>query len=206
MRGFLSLFADSAQELKQVRTLTVTALFMALSIVLRSLAIPVGPDIRIVFSFLGIMIIAMLYGPVVAMIANLGVDIIGYLLDGSKMREYNLLLALVVMLNALVYGIFLYHRKSQKGLIFSAVLARLVVVCVGNLMLNSAILYACYVNPDFPFSMNGSAWAAYGTWLLPRLLKNAGQLPFDIVMICVLLPIVMKAYQQVFRKSAISAS
>ena len=120
MRGFLSLFTDSARELKQVRALTVTALLMALGIVLRSLSIPIGTDIRITFSFLGIAAIAMLYGPVVSMIASLGVDIIGYLLDGAKMREYNVLLALVVMLNALIYGMFLYHRKSKKGLIFSA--------------------------------------------------------------------------------------
>ena len=112
MRGFLSLFTDSARELKQVRTITVAALFMALSIVLRTIAIPIGTDIRITFAFLGVMIIAMLYGPVVSMIAALGTDIIGYLLDGSKMREYQLLLALVVVLNALVYGLFLYRRTS----------------------------------------------------------------------------------------------
>ena len=141
MRGFLSLFTDSARELKQVRTITVAALFMALSIVLRTIAIPIGTDIRITFAFLGVMIIAMLYGPVVSMIAALGTDIIGYLLDGSKMREYNLLLALVVVLNALVYGLFLYRRTSQKNLLFSAVLARLTVVLIGNLVLNSSILY-----------------------------------------------------------------
>ena len=52
MRGFLSLFTDSARELKQVRTITVAALFMALSIVLRTIAIPIGTDIRITFAFL----------------------------------------------------------------------------------------------------------------------------------------------------------
>ena len=194
MRGFLSLFTDSARELKQVRTITVAALFMALSIVLRTIAIPIGTDIRIRFAFLGVMIIAMLYGPVVSMIAAL---------DGSKMREYNLLLALVVVLNALVYGLFLYRRTSQKNLLFSAVLARLTVVLIGNLVLNSSILYACYINPDFPFAMSGSAWSAFGTWMLPRLIKNVGQFPFDIIMICVLLPIVVKAYQQVFHKSVL---
>lgn len=203
MRGFLSLFTDSARELKQVRTITVAALFMALSIVLRTIAIPIGTDIRITFSFLGVMIIAMLYGPVVSMIAALGTDIIGYLLDGSKMREYNLLLALVVVLNALVYGLFLYRRTSQKNLLFSAVLARLTVVLIGNLVLNSSILYACYINPDFPFAMSSSAWNAFGTWMLPRLIKNVGQFPFDVIMICVLLPIVVKAYQQVFHKSVL---
>ena len=170
MRGFLSLFTDSARELKQVRTITVAALFMALSIVLRTIAIPIGTDIRITFAFLGVMIIAMLYGPVVSMIAALGTDIIGYLLD---------------------------------GLLFSAVLARLTVVLIGNLVLNSSILYACYINPDFPFAMSGSAWSAFGTWMLPRLIKNVGQFPFDVIMICVLLPIVVKAYQQVFHKSVL---
>ena len=203
MRGFLSLFTDSARELKQVRALTVTALLMALGIVLRSLSIPIGTDIRITFSFLGISAIAMLYGPVVSMIASLGVDIIGYLLDGAKMREYNVLLALVVMLNALIYGMFLYHRKSKKGLIFSAVLARLTIVVVGNLVLNSSILYASYINPHYPFHMSSSEWTAFFTWMLPRLVKNVGQFPFDIVMLCVFLPIIAKAYDQVFHKSVL---
>lgn len=205
MRGFLSLFSDSARELKQVRTLTISALFMALSIVLRSIAIPLGTDIRITFSFLGIMVIAMLYGPVVTMIANLGTDLIGYLLDGVKMREYNLLLSVVVLLNGLIYGIFLYHRKTQKNLLISAILARLTVVVIGNLVLNSAILYGCYINPDFPLHMQGSAWAAFGMWMVSRLIKNFGQFPFDAVMICVLLPIVITAYRQVFHKSALTA-
>ena len=50
---------------------------------------------------------------------------------------------------------------------------------------------------------SGSAWSAFGTWMLPRLIKNVGQFPFDIIMICVLLPIVVKAYQQVFHKSVL---
>lgn len=206
MRGFLSLFSDSARELKHVRALTISALFMAVSIVLRSIAIPIGADIRISFSFLGIVVIAMLYGPVVAMIANIGTDIIGYLLDGAKMREYNLLLALVVMLNGLIYGMFLYHRKSQKNLLISAVLARFTVVLIGNLVLNSSILYGCYINPDYPLHMSNSAWAAFGTWMVPRLIKSAGQFPFDVVMICVLLPIIVAAYRQVFHKSVLAAS
>lgn len=205
MRGFLSLFVDSARELKKVRTLTVSAMFMALSIVLRSIAVPLGADIRITFSFLGIMVIAMLYGPVIAMIANLGTDIIGYLLDGAKMREYNLLLATVVMLNGLIYGLFLYHRKSQKNLLISAGLARLFVVIVGNLILNSCILYGTYVNPAFPFHMGSDTWNAFLIWIQPRLIKSAGQFPFDIAMICILLPVAAKAYQQVFHKSVLTS-
>lgn len=204
MRDFLSLFTDSARELKKVQTLTVAAMFMAVAIVLRSIAIPIGADIRITFSFLGVIVIAMLYGPVVAMIANLGTDIIGYLLDGAKMREYNLILALVVMLNGVIYGVLLYHRKSQKNLLISAAIARLLVVVVGNLLLNSVILYSCYVNPDFSLGMDSGAWHAFFLWMQPRLLKSLGQYPIDVVMLCVLLPIVTKAYRQVFHKSVLS--
>ncbi len=202
MKGFFSMFPASARELKKVRTITISAVFMALSVVLRSVAIPLGTDIRITFAFLGIMVIAMLYGPVVAMIANLGTDIIGYLLDGAKMREYNLALAVVVVLDGLIYGMLLYQKHTGKRLCLWASISRAIVVVVGNLILNSCILYVCYVNPSFPF-LSGSEWAGFWTWMAPRILKNVGQFPVDVIMVCILMPIVMKAYDRAFHRKAV---
>ena len=88
MKSFFSLFSDSAGELKKVTTITVTGMLMALSIVLRNLAINISADLRITFAFLGIMAVAMLYGPVVTMIATTGIDVMGYFLDGFKARDY----------------------------------------------------------------------------------------------------------------------
>ncbi len=203
MKGFFSIFPDSARELKHVRTITISAMFMALSVVLRTVSIPIGQDIRITFAFLGIMVIAMLYGPVVAMIANLGTDIIGYLLDGSKMREYNLALALVVIIDGLIYGLMLYQRYTTKRFQLWASLSRLGVVLIGNLILNSCILYVCYVNPAFPV-MTSAEWAGFWTWMAPRLIKNLGEYPIDVILICILMPIIKTAYQRVFHQKAIA--
>ena len=92
MKSFFLLLSDSASELKKISTLTVSGLFIALAIVLRNLTINISADLRINFAFLGVMIIAMLYGPVVSIMANASVDIIGYFLDGFKARDYNFVL------------------------------------------------------------------------------------------------------------------
>ena len=99
------MFKESAGEMKNVSCLTVTGMMMALSIVLRNLGVYITEDLRITFSFLGIMVIAMLYGPTVTVIANVGVDIVGYFLDGFKARDYNFGLLAVKIIIAAIYGI-----------------------------------------------------------------------------------------------------
>ena len=64
MKSFFSMFKESAGEMKNISCLTVTGMMMALSIVLRNLSVYITNDLRITFSFLGIMVIAMLYAPI----------------------------------------------------------------------------------------------------------------------------------------------
>lgn len=220
MKSFFSLFSDSTRELKKVSTLTVTGMLMALSIVLRSMYIPITQDLRITFSFLGVMAVAMLYGPTVCVISNIGIDIIGYLLDGCKMREYNFALLAVKIIIAIIYGIILYRKTYGKknlpdklasklpdivsdnlDLVLRAAAARIIVVFLGNIVLNSSVLYVCYTNPDFPF-MSGSEWTAFWIWFSPRLIKNLVLLPFELILTSLLLPAIRQAYKQVFKTSA----
>ncbi len=204
MKGFISMFPDSAAELKRTETLAVSGMLMALSIVLRNLTINITEDLRISFAFIGVMAIAMLYGPVVSVIANIGVDVVGYILDGYKARDYNFALLAVKIIAALIYGVFLYHRVMGKNLplmvILRAVIARVIVVLICNLVLNSAVLYYCYVNPHFPF-LSGSEWHAFWIWLSPRIIKNALMLPVECLLITILLPAVSEAYKRVFKTS-----
>lgn len=76
MKSFFSfsLFKSSFLELKQLRTITISGVFIALSIVLRALSIQITTDIRITFSFIGIAVIAMLFGPVVGGMSAFAVD------------------------------------------------------------------------------------------------------------------------------------
>lgn len=199
MKSFFLLFSDSAKELKKTSTLTVSGLFMALSIVLRNLSINISADLRINFAFLGVVIIAMLYGPVVSVIANVGVDIIGYFLDGFKARDYNFGLLAVKILAGLIYGIFLYKKTTNKSLIINTVVVRVIEVLVCQILLNSAVLYYCYQNKNFPF-MSQSEWTAFGFWMLPRLTKNVIMLPVEIALAVFILPIAKKSYIRVFKR------
>lgn len=201
MKSFFYLFKDSAGELKNVRTLTVCGVLMALSIVLRNMAINITADLRITFAFLGVMAIAMLFGPVVCMLASIGVDVIGYVLDGYKARDYNFGLLAVKIIIALIYGICLYKKTTGKSIITWGIISRVIVVVVCNLILNSAVLYYCYTNKNFPF-MSASEWTAFRIWFTPRLIKNCAMIPIEIVMISVLLPIIRQAYNRVFKKAA----
>lgn len=199
MESFFNLFKDSVQELKKVSTLTVCGVLMALSIVMRNMAINITPDLRITFSFFGIMAIAMLYGPVVCVISNVGVDVIGYVLDGYKARDYNLGLLAVKIIIALIYGICLYKKTTGKSIIISGIISRVIVVLLCNLVLNSAVLYYCYTNKNFPF-MSASEWMAFRIWFTPRLIKNCVMLPIELVMVSLLLPIISQAYKRIFKK------
>lgn len=197
MKSFFLLFSDSANELKKISTLTVSGLFIALSIVLRNLTINISADLRINFAFLGVMIIAMLYGPVVSVMANASVDIIGYFLDGFKARDYNFALLLVKIIAGLIYGIMLYKKATGKSLVVNSVLSRVIVVLICNLLLNSMVLFYCYQNRNFPF-MTASEWSAFGIWMVPRITKNAIMLPVEIALSVIILPIAKQAYVRVF--------
>ncbi len=197
MKKLASLFADSANELKSPKTLAVCGMMMALSIVLRFLAIPVTPDIRISFSYLGIVIIAMLYGPIPSVVAYIGSDIIGYLIADNKLRDYNLLLLLVVILQALIYGVLLYRTEKIRCIV-SLVTSRAIVVLLCNIVLNTCVMYGCYVNTDFPF-LAGTEWNAFWLYLAPRAGKALFQFPFDIILLLTAVPAAMKAYRMVGR-------
>lgn len=200
MKSFFCLFKDSADELKKVSALTACGVLMALSIVMRNMAINITADLRITFAFLGIMAIAMLFGPVVCVIASVGVDIIGYVLDGYKARDYNVGLLAVKIIIALIYGICLYKKATGKSLVISGIVSRTAVVLLCNLILNSAVLYYCYTNKNFPF-MSESEWTAFRIWFTPRLIKNCVMLPIELAMISVLLPMISQAYKRIFKKA-----
>lgn len=197
MKSFFSIFRESAKEFKNLRSLTTTAMFMALAVILRVISIQVTADIRITFAFIAIAVIAMLYGPVMAGAANISVDFIGFLLDNKSARGYYPPLALVTILAGVLYGIFLYRKEIN--VIFIA-LSRIVVVLICNLALNSYFIYTGFVNKHFEL-FSGKDITAFKVWITPRIIKNAIQLPVDIVLLCVLLPVIFEIYKKIYKKS-----
>lgn len=207
MKSFLSLFTDSAKSLKDLRTLTTTGMLLALAVAIRSLAIQVTLDLRIVFTFLPICVIAMLYGPVICGMSTFALDLIGFIIDNKSARGYSIELALVVLFSGILYGIFLYKKDISSVSIknvLSIIAARGSVILFCNIILNSYFIYHLYINKDFSvvsFFGNSDLRHAFITWLTPRLTKNLVQFPVDVVLLFIVLPAASFAYKSVMKRS-----
>lgn len=205
MKSFLSLFTDSAKSLRELRTLTTTGMLLALAVAIRSLAIQVTLDLRIVFTFLPICVIGLLYGPVVCGMSTFALDLIGFIIDNKSARGYSIELALIVLMSGVFYGIFLYKKDIAKlsfKNILSIILARGSVIIICNILLNSYFLYSLYINKEFSvvsFIGDSGLRNAFLTWWTPRITKNLVQFPVDIVLLSVVLPAASIAYKSVMK-------
>ena len=203
MKGFYSLFSDSAKELSKLRTLTTTGILMAIAIVLRSTSIQITMDLRISFAFLAIAVIGMLFGPVVGGMAGLGTDFIGFLFDRTG-QPYYPPLTLVAILSGVIYGLFLYRKDIKSKFFFVKIcISRIIVVVFCNICLNSYLLYTGFVNKSFElFSSDG--WGSFFAWIVAkqRITKNVLQLPFDLVLMCALLPIAYISFKRISKSYA----
>jgi len=133
--------------------------------------------------------------------AGFGTDFIGFLFDKTG-NAYYFPLSLVAILSGVLYGIFLYRKNvgATKFVVLVGI-SRVIVVLVCNLCLNSYFIYTGFINKNFQlFSSDG--WNSFFTWLLvtQRITKNVIQLPIDVVLMCILLPIAYLAFKRV-RKS-----
>lgn len=201
MNGFFSMFKNSAKSLKNLRTITTTGILLAMAVAIRSLAIHITPDLRIIFTFVPLCVIAMLYGPVVSGMSAVALDIIGYIIDNRGARGYSPQLAAVVLLTGVIYGCFLYRDKISLVMI---ILARGIAVILCNICLNSYFLYSLYINKDFSvFTADRNAWDMFMTWLWTsfRLPKNLAELPLDFIILIVVLPAALTAYNRVMKNT-----
>ncbi len=197
MKGLFNSLATSAKEFKQIRTLTLTAMLVGLSMLIEMLSIDIG-FVKLNFAFIAIAIIGMLFGPFVGFTAGLACDIVGFIAHptGAFLPIY----VLVAGLQGLIYGVFLYHKaydnisentsraKKNVGFIIRIVAARLCDVIIINLLLNTAL------NMHYGFIPQ----AAYGTAIVARVTKNVLELGLDLPLLFVILPAALMAYKKVF--------
>lgn len=185
MKSFFNLFARSAKELKSIRCLTVTAMLIALDLVLKmTVTIPLTESLRVSFAFIALASIGMLYGPTVAGIAGFITDILGFIIKPSG--AFDIRYTLIEVLGAVIYGLFLYNALNDKWMLPRIIVAKSSVVIVCNLFLTT-LVSASYYGKGF--------FALFPT----RALKNLAQLPVDVLLLAIFLPIVLKAYNQVFK-------
>lgn len=183
MKGFFELFKRSALELKNIRSLVVTALLIALDLAIKwATTIAVTEFLHISFAFVIIASIGMLYGPTVGFIAGMITDILGFIIKPSG--AFDIRFTLIEALGALIYGLFLYNARNDKWMIPRIIAAKTAVVIVCNLWLTTWATA----------SLAGKGFLA----MLPaRAIKNLAQLPIDIIILSIVLPVVLKAWMSV---------
>lgn len=179
MKSFVNLFVDSWEELKNLRSLTGISLLLALSILLSFFfRIEIGPTQKMGVAFVATALMGCLYGPVAAGLAAGAGDIIKYFIKPTG--PYFFGFTLNTILAGVVYGIFLY--KGKTGL-HRLIAAKTIVNFVLNGLLNTFWLSCLYGD-------------AYGVLLWPRIIKNAGMLPFEVALLFVMLPLTVAALRR----------
>lgn len=199
MNGFFLSFEKSAKELRNIRCICVTGIFIAVSVVLEMFSIPVTPYIKVNFAFIAVAVIGMLFGPVVCLPAAMICDVIGILV--SPTAGFLPAYTLVAGLQGLIYGLCLYTKIElpfgKKGsdtrfgvnmafFFVRIVAARLLDVIIINLLCNTML------NMHYGFIPQ----EAYSVAIKARVFKNVVELAVDIPLMFAVLPAAYLAYRR----------
>ena len=163
-------FVDSYKELTNPRSLTGLSMLIALSIVVSYVtSFQITPTLKIGIGFLVTALMGMLYGPVAAGLSNGLANLIKFFLKPTG--PFFLGYTLTAILGGVIYGLFFYKGKCN---IWRAIAAKTSVNILLNVILNtywSTLLY-------------GDAMSAI---IGPRFIKNISLLPFEIVLLYIVL-------------------
>lgn len=179
MNHIASIFKDSWNELKNVRSLTGLSLLLALSVLLSFFfRLELGTALKVGVAFIATALMGALYGPVAAGLAAGVGDILKYLIKPTG--PYFFGFTLTAILAGMVYGLFLYKGKTSLPRIIAA---KTIINLAINGLLSTYWLTMLYGK-------------SYRVMLWPRLVKNAGMLPIEITLLFFVLPLTMAALRR----------
>ena len=173
----------AASELKDTKMLVVTALMIALRIVLKPFAIPLGPQLSIQTAMLATSLGAMIYGPVIAIPAAIVSDTIGFMIYPTG--EYFLPFVLTEIASTMFYALFLYRAKVTPTRVM---LSRFCICFFVNVVLQQFIYAWWYVYIGNPEEAKESIM---GIMTLSRILKNLAMFPVESVVLTIFLKFLM---------------
>ena len=142
MKQLKQQFVDSWHELRKTKVMAVTAMLIAIGVVLSFFfSIQLTDFIRIGFSGIPNELASMLFGPVVGGVMGGIGDILKFLIKPTG--PYFVGYTLNAILGPVIYGIFLYHRPLKFGRVLAA---KIVVALIVNLLLGTWWLAIMYGN------------------------------------------------------------
>lgn len=168
---------DAALELKDIRMLVFAALMIALRVALKSLGIPIAADLKINIAFFINAFGAMVFGPVVAIVAAAVSDTLGCLLFPTGVYFFPFIF--VEIAGSLIFALFLYRSKVTATRV---ILSRFCIDFFVNIVLNAPIMAAYYQ------VVMGKSY----TWFqLPRIVKNLALFPLESVLLILFLTLMI---------------
>ena len=174
---------DAAAEMKDTRMLAVTALMIALRIVLKPLAIPLGPQLSIQTAMLATALGAMIYGPVMAIPAAMISDTVGFMIYPTG--EYFLPFMLTEIASTMIYALLLYRAKTTP---VRVMLSRFFICLLVNVVLQQFIYawwYTYVGNPE------GAKESILGIMTITRIFKNLAMFPIESVVLTLFLKLLL---------------
>ena len=179
---------DAASELKSTKMLVITALMIALRVVLKPLAIPLGPQLSIQTAMLATALGAMIYGPVMAIPAAIISDTVGFLIYPTG--DYFLPFVLTEIASTMAYALCLYRAKPTA---LRVTLSRFLICLVVNVVLQQLIFSWQYLymgNPEKAMS------TVLGITGIARIFKNLCFFPVESVVLTLFLGMVVPVAQR----------
>ena len=180
---------DAAAELKDTKMLVVTALMVALRIVLKPLAIPLGPQLSIQTAMLATALGAMIFGPVMAIPAAMISDTVGFMIYPTG--DYFLPFMLTEIASTMIYALCLYRSKVSPTRVM---LSRFFICFFVNVVMQQFIYAWWYVYIGNPESAKESI---LGIMTLSRILKNVCMFPIEAVVLTLFLKFLLPVTQRV---------
>jgi len=173
---------DAAAEFKNTKMLIFAALMIALRVALKSIRIPIGPELNISIAFFVNALGAMTFGPVVAMAAAVVSDTLGALLFPSG--PYFFPFIFTEMAGSLVFALFLYRAKLTVARVTTC---RFCIDFFVNIVLQTPVM-ALYYQVMLGKTYNWLNWM--------RIAKNLVLFPFESVLLVLFLRLAVPPLRQ----------
>ncbi|MCI8561604.1 MAG: folate family ECF transporter S component [Dorea sp.] len=175
MKGLKALFADSIHELRDLRTLAVASMLLAIAVVLGFYTLQLTDYIKIGFAYIVNEMTGMLFGPAVGGIMGGLADLLKYLVNPTGPFFPGFTISGIC--GGIIYGLVLYKKPLT---VKRVILANLLVTVSVNIFLNTYWLTLLY----------GDAFLV----LLPaRILKQAVMMPIEVVLFYTVAKVLTKA-------------
>ena len=168
---------DAARELGKVRMLAVAAILIAVRVALKSVAIPIAPPtLMINLGFFVNALGAMIFGPVVAIIAAAISDTLGCILFPTGVYFFPFIFTEIA--GSLIFALFLYRAPLTN---LRVTLSRFCVSFFVNIVIQTPIMLLYYQ------MVLGKSYAIFD---LPRICKNLVLFPIESLLLILFLNVI----------------